>query len=71
MGNLRQEDVPVPDEEPLRRELDDFFQAIREGNTPLVDGKRGLRALEALALVEQSLAAGGAVVERESGEKPS
>ena len=67
MGNLRKQDVPVPDEEPLRRELDDFFRAIREGNTPLVDGKRGLRALEALALVEQSIAASGAVVEMGSG----
>ncbi len=67
MGNLRKQEVPVPDEEPLRRELDDFFRAIREGNTPLVDGKRGLRALEALALVEQSIAASGAVVEMGSG----
>ena len=50
MGNLRQEDVPVPDEEPLRRELDDFFRAIREGNTPLVDGKRGLRPWKHLLL---------------------
>lgn len=71
MGNLRREDVAVPDEEPLRRELDDFFRAIREGSPPLVDGKRGLRALEALALVEQSIAARGAVVERAPGEKPS
>jgi predicted dehydrogenase len=69
MGNIQKEDVPVPDEEPLRRELDDFFRAIREGSRPLVDGERGLRALEALALVEQSIAARGAVVERAPVEK--
>jgi predicted dehydrogenase len=63
MGNLRKEDVPVPDEEPLRRELEDFFRAIREGVQPLVGGERGLRALEALALVERSIAERGAVIE--------
>jgi predicted dehydrogenase len=69
MGNIQKEDVSVPDEEPLRRELEDFFLAIREGRRPLVDGERGLRALEALALVEQSIAARGAVVERAPVEK--
>ena len=71
MGNINKEDVPVPDEEPLRRELEDFFRAIREGRRPLVDGERGLRALEALALVEQSIAARGAVVERVTGLRQS
>lgn len=64
MGNIRKEDVAVPDEEPLRRELEDFFRSIREGGQPLVDGERGLRALEALALVEQSIAQHGAVVDK-------
>ncbi len=70
MGNIQREDIPVPDEEPLRRELEDFFRAIREGSPPLVDGERGLRALEALALVERSIAARGAVVDSGPGEKP-
>jgi predicted dehydrogenase len=63
MGNVQKQDILVPDEEPLRRELEDFFRAIREGEQPLVDGERGLRALEALALVERSIAARGAVIE--------
>lgn len=69
MGNIQKEEIPVLDEEPLRRELDDFFRAIRGGRRPLVDGERGLRSLEALALVEQSIAAGGAVVEIATVEK--
>jgi len=69
MGNFQKEEVFVPDEEPLRRELEDFFRAIREGNRPVVDGERGLRALEALALVEQSIAERGAVVELARVEK--
>jgi predicted dehydrogenase len=71
MGNIRKEDIAVTDEEPLRREIEDFFRAIREGKQPLVDGERGLRALEALALVERSIAARGAVIEARSEEKRS
>jgi len=32
--------------EPLRKELDDFLQAIKTGSTPTVDGKAGLAAVE-------------------------
>ena len=37
--------VPVPREEPLKRELDDFVQAIRHGRRPLVPGEQGRAAL--------------------------
>ena len=37
--------VPVERDEPLRRELADFVQAIRDGRAPLVDGQAGRRAL--------------------------
>jgi predicted dehydrogenase len=60
MGNIRTEIIPVPDEEPLRRELGDFFQAIRGGNPPVVDGQRGLAALQAMELVSRSLRESGA-----------
>jgi predicted dehydrogenase len=58
MGNIRMESVDVPDEEPLRRELEDFFQAIQGGTRPLVDGRRGLAALEALELVSAAMSEG-------------
>ena len=63
MGNLREETIPIPDEEPLRREFDDFFQSILKGTTPIVDGERALRAMKALALVSRSINEDGAVVE--------
>ena len=37
--------IPVARDEPLRRELMDFVNAIRGGGAPLVDGVAGLRAL--------------------------
>ena len=37
--------IPVERDEPLRRELIDFVNAIRGGGAPLVDGVAGLRAL--------------------------
>lgn len=37
--------LPVQSDEPLRRELQDFVQAIRDRRTPLVDGAGGRRAL--------------------------
>jgi len=55
MGNIRMESVDVPDEEPLRRELEDFFQAIQGRKPPLVDGRRGLAALSALEVVRKAL----------------
>jgi predicted dehydrogenase len=43
-------DVPVQNEEPLKRELADFVAAVRERRAPLVDGAAGRRAL---ALAQQ------------------
>lgn len=58
MGEIRSESVPLPNDEPLRRELEDFFRAIRKGSRPLVDGERALRGLEALELVARAIAEG-------------
>jgi virulence factor len=55
MGDVRCEVVRQPDVEPLQRELEDFVRAIQEGNPPIVDGRRGLRALTALHLIANSL----------------
>ncbi len=63
MGNLREETIPIPDEEPLRREFDDFFSSILQGTKPIVDGDRALRSMKALELISRSIAAGGAMVE--------
>jgi predicted dehydrogenase len=38
--------IPVQHDEPLRRELVDFVQSVRECRQPLVDGPAGRRALE-------------------------
>jgi predicted dehydrogenase len=38
-------DLPVPNQEPLLRELTDFVDAVRTGRAPLVDGAQGRRAL--------------------------
>lgn len=53
--------VDVPPVEPLKAELEDFFNAVRNGTAPQVDGRRALRDLEALELVRQALETGGEV----------
>lgn len=65
MGNLREETIAIPDEEPLRREFDDFFSSVLQGTKPIVNGDRALRAMKALELVGRSITAGGAVIEGE------
>ena len=50
MPSIEGGDVPVPADEPLRRELEDFVTAIRERRDPLVTGSEGRRAL---ALAQQ------------------
>jgi predicted dehydrogenase len=64
MGEIRSGSIPVSDEEPLRREFDDFFRAIREGSQPLVDGNRALRGLQALEYVAQAIAEARPIVVR-------
>lgn len=58
MGDIQREEIQVPYEEPLRREINDFVRAIREGVKPAVDGERGLAALKALDLVARAMAEG-------------
>lgn len=50
MPSIQGGEVPVKEEEPLKRELQDFVDAIRERRTPLVSGQQGRRAL---ALAQQ------------------
>src|SRR5260370_41192583 len=46
--------LPVVREEPLKRELADFVQAVRDKRRPLVSGEDGLRALKlAQAIAEK------------------
>ena len=50
---IRRDDFPVTQDEPLRRELEDFLQAVATGGSPKVTGEGGLKALElALEVVE-------------------
>ena len=50
--------VPVEKDEPLRRELADFVEAIRDRRPPLVTGDQGRRALALAARVKQAIEAG-------------
>ncbi|MGH9321102.1 MAG: Gfo/Idh/MocA family protein [Vicinamibacteria bacterium] len=43
--DIRREDLEVARDEPLRLELQDFLQAVRNGGRPRVTGEDGLRAL--------------------------
>jgi virulence factor len=58
MGKISREEIGVQDDEPLRRELEDFFRSIREGTRPLVDGQRALRAMKVLELIAGSIERG-------------
>ncbi|MBI5248086.1 MAG: Gfo/Idh/MocA family oxidoreductase [Desulfomonile tiedjei] len=66
MGNIRAEQIAVPDEEPLRSELEDFFRAIKGEAAPIVHGQRALAAMETLDLLSRSIAAGGKILEPET-----
>ncbi len=46
---IRRDDLEVVQDEPLRRELEDFLHAVATGGSPKVNGEEGLKAL-ALAL---------------------
>ena len=47
--------VPVVNEEPLRRELADFVEAVRSGGTPAVTGRDGRVALELATRVADTM----------------
>jgi predicted dehydrogenase len=46
LPEIRREDFRVVQDEPLRRELEDFLRAAATGARPVVDGEDGVRALE-------------------------
>src|SRR6476619_1149216 len=45
MPSIEGGDMPVVNEEPLKRELSDFLDAIKSKRAPMVDGAQGRRAL--------------------------
>jgi predicted dehydrogenase len=47
--------LPVQRDEPLRREITDFVNAVRTKQTPLVDGDAGLRALDLATRVAEKI----------------
>jgi predicted dehydrogenase len=49
-------EVPVPNEEPLRRELADFVEAIAARRAPLVTGEQGRRALALATEITERMA---------------
>jgi predicted dehydrogenase len=50
--------VPVERDEPLRRELQDFVEAVRDRRAPRVTGQAGRKALELATWVARAIAAG-------------
>ncbi len=49
------EAVPLPKDEPLRRECEHFLHCIESGESPRTDGKNGLQVLEVLEACGRSL----------------
>lgn len=66
MAGIRDEAVPVPDDEPLRCEMEDFVHAVKDGRKPLVHAERALEAMKVLDLVGRSIALSGSIVRPES-----
>ena len=52
----------IKQNEPLRVECQHFVDCIREGTTPLSDGKKGLEVVQVLEAASQSLRLGGGIV---------
>jgi predicted dehydrogenase len=55
----------IKQEEPLKTECQHFLDCIKNGSTPLTDGKQGLELVRILEASSQSLRKGGAPVELE------
>jgi UDP-2-acetamido-3-amino-2,3-dideoxy-glucuronate N-acetyltransferase len=51
--------IEVPEEEPLRRECQDFLDCIKNRTKPRVDGTKGLKVLEVLEYCQKSLEENG------------
>ena len=47
--------LPVPRDEPLRREIADFVRAVATRTAPIVDGDAGLRALELATRIAEKM----------------
>jgi predicted dehydrogenase len=56
MPSIEGGELPVANEEPLKRELADFVDAVRQRRPPLVDGRQGRQALELATLITQRMA---------------
>ena len=56
MPSIEGGEVAVANEEPLKRELADFVEAVVSKRTPLVDGHQGRRALELAARITSKMA---------------
>jgi predicted dehydrogenase len=48
-------ELPVPNEEPLKRELADFVEAVSARRAPLVDGLQGRRALALAQMITDKM----------------
>jgi hypothetical protein len=59
----------LPEVEGLAGVVRELVAAIRERRTPLTDGQSGLRVLRILNTIPRSLAAGGALIALDAGER--
>jgi UDP-2-acetamido-3-amino-2,3-dideoxy-glucuronate N-acetyltransferase len=62
--------VPLPMDEPLRKECEHFLECMQQGRTPRTDGKNGLAVLEVLEACGRSLEQRGQPVEIHSAQAP-
>ncbi len=69
MGDIRSEEISVPRLEPLRSELEDFFNAVQCSSCPVVHGERALWAMQALDLVALSISRSGELVRTSAGTR--
>jgi UDP-2-acetamido-3-amino-2,3-dideoxy-glucuronate N-acetyltransferase len=60
--------VPLPAEEPLRRECEHFLECIDQRQTPRTDGENGVKVLQVLEACERSLSERGQPVELQPAE---
>ncbi len=51
--------IPVPEEEPLKRECEHFLLCCRERKKPITDGREGIRVLTVLKMAQESIENGG------------
>ncbi len=64
------EAIPVPAEEPLKIECQDFTECIATRKEPRASGRKGLQVLEILAHCQQSLESSGKPIALAAPEKP-